>query len=147
MKQVLNWDEKTNPRVGTVSETRVWTPEIFFYQWKGCEIPQPILEWSRRESAPLTTRQIHRVFSNGSFFKTWSQTTAQGPREKAGYFHFSVSKTSGFCNVLRVGVVSDREVVRGKTADSGFSFHVVPATDPPRGCDSGSETAVRQGET
>lgn len=46
--------------------------------------------------------------------------------------------------MLRVGVGSDREVVRGKTADSEFSFYVVPATNSPRGCDSGLETAVRQ---
>ena len=147
MKQVLNWDEKTNPRVGTVSGTRVWTPEIFFLPVKGLWNSPAYSGMESQRISPSDHRQIHRVFSNGSFFKTWSQTTAQGPREKAGYFHFSVSKTSGFCNVLRVGVVSDREVVRGKTADSGFSFHVVPATDPPRGCDSGSETAVCQGET
>ena len=75
------------------------------------------------------------------------KTTAPVPKEKAGYFHFAVSKTSEFCNVLRVGVGSDREVVRGKTADSEFSFYMVPATNSPRGCDSGLETAVRQGGT
>lgn len=36
--------------------------------------------------------------------------------------------------------------VRGKTADSEFSFYVVlKVTNSPRGCDSGLETAVRQG--
>ena len=146
MKQVLNWGAKASPGVGAISGTRVWTPEIIFTSERTVKFPS--LFWNGvTENQPLWPWDRSTVFSNGSFFKTWSQTTAQVPREKAGYFHFSVSKTSGFCNVLSVGVGSDREVVRGKTADSEFSFHVVPATNSPRGCDSALETAVRQGGT
>lgn len=57
MKQVLNWDEKTSPRVGTIFGTRVWTPEIFFTSertvkfpslfWNGVAENQPLWPWDR----------------------------------------------------------------------------------------------------
>lgn len=64
MKQVLNWDRKTSAGGRAIFGMMAWTQDtshLFAKQLEEREIPQQILEWSRKESA-----RVHPPAGTGS---------------------------------------------------------------------------------